>query len=154
MFCIMRFFLLYLATISTAIAGPYIDLWSPSSPLDSSASQGSVVGTSEIGLLDTNSLFSAKSSSVEGVQLPNTDLLAPGPGAANLQQGDQAQIKLPSVLQPLYRGPLDMIIQLLIPTCEDELPGSEPYCCDEHVDAKKIARGCGHCRPLSILLCA
>lgn len=148
MFCIMRFFL-YLASISTAIASSYIDLWSTSSPLDSSASQDSDVDTSEFGPLYTNSFFSAKSGSVEGVQLPNTDFLAPGPGAANLQQGDQARIKLPSVIEPLYRKPLDMIIQLLIPTCEDSLPGSTPYCCDEHVDARKIARGCGHCRPLS-----
>lgn len=161
MFCIMRFFLLYLATIVTAITGPFADLLLDASSFDSSASQGSGSNSDvpEIGLegtsvspanshlnrLDTPLLPLANSGSVIGSQLPNTDIQAPDPGTENTQ-GDLAS--------KIYLKPF-----LWIPDCEKLFPSKKPFCCEETCCDGEVEKrdhtvnGCEHCMPLLSFLC-
>lgn len=159
MFCIMRFFLLYRATIVTAITGPFADLRLDASSFDSSASQGSDSDVPEIGLegtsvspansdlnrLDTPLLSLANSGSVIGSQLPNTDIQAPDPGTEN-SQGDLAT--------EWYLKPF-----LWIPACERLFQNKKPYCCEEKCFDGEVMKkdhtvnGCDHCMPLSSFLC-
>lgn len=131
MFCIMRFFLLYLATIVTAITGPFADLLLDASSFASSASQGSDPDIPEIGLegtsvspanshlnrLDRPLLSLANSGSVTGSQFPNTDIQAPDPGTEKTQ-GDLAT--------HWYLRPF-----LWMPHCETLFPSKKPFCCEE-----------------------
>lgn len=147
-FYIMRYLLFYLATLSTAIASPFVDLGLPASSLGPSASQGSEANVPEtdnfgpffspalsgLDSLDTNLLSLASSGSA--ISLPNTDSHAADLGTGKLQNGDLATTWY---LQPL----------LWIPACETEFPGTKPYCCDKKIDKDHTAKGCDHCRPLS-----
>lgn len=150
----MRFFLLYLATISTVITGPVVDLRLDASSLGSSDSQGSDAVVPETGLysipgserLDMALLSLAHSGSVIGNQPPNTDINAPDPGTELLHHDDISTIQ---ILRPL----------LLLPHCE-LLFNKKPYCCEEKCcddrglmkKPREVTR-CDHCRPLSRLLC-
>ena len=151
----MRFFLFYLATISTVITGPVVDLRLDASSLGSSASQGSDAHVPETGLysipgsdgLDTGLLSLPNSGSVIGNQLPNTDVNAPDPGTELLHHGDLATIR---ILRPL----------LQVPHCESLFENKSPYCCEETccenrglMEKPREVTGCDHCRPLPRLLC-
>lgn len=153
----MRFFLLYLATISTANTRRFLDPSMPASSLDFAASEGSsadvpefehngkIVPSSNPALdsVDTNSLSLDHSGSVTGIQLANTDIHALDPGTEKSRQGDLATAK--------YLRPL---LWFWIPQCETLFPGKKPYCCDDKLDEQEhTATGCDHCRPLSSFLC-
>lgn len=147
----MRFFLLYLATISTAITRRFLDLSLPASSLDSAASKdsnadvpeiehyGTTVPSSNSALdsLDTDLLSLDHSGSV------TADIHPLDPGTGKARQGDLATAK--------YLSPL---LWFWTPTCETLFPGKKPYCCDDKLDEQEhTAAGCDHCRPLSIFLC-
>ena len=145
----MRYLLFYLATLSTSIASPFVDLGLPASSLGPSASQGSEPNVPEsdnfgplfspapsgLDSLDTSLLSSASSGSA--ISFPNTDSHAADLGTGKLQKGDLATT--------WYLKPL-----LWIPACETEFPGTKPYCCDEEMNKEDhTAKGCDHCRPVS-----
>lgn len=149
MLCIMQFFLLYLAIISTAITSPVVDLGllDPSS-LVSSADQGSGVDVPEtertsvspansgLDSFDTTLLSLANSDSVIGTQPPNTDVHALDSGSETLHQGELAMLPF-----------------VWIPQCETLFRGTKAYCCDEEIDKKEhTAKGCDHCTSLSRFL--
>lgn len=149
MFYIMRDLLFYLATLSTSIASPFVDLGLPASSLDPSASEGSEANVPESDnfgpffspalsgsdSLDANLLSLASSGSA--ILFPNTDTHAADLGTGKLQKGDLATT--------WYLHPL-----LWIPACETEFPGTKPYCCDEKLNKDDhTAKGCDHCKPFS-----
>lgn len=154
-FYTMRFFLLYLATITTAITSPFVDLSLNALSFDSSASQGSEAdvlendpeGTSVsppnsgVANVDTSLFSSASSGSVIGIRPLSSDIQASVPETENSHQGDIATSKY-------------LRLFLWIPACETLFPGTKPYCCDEKLNKKKgTANGCGHCMSLPGFLC-
>ena len=143
----MRYLLFYLATLSTSIPSPLVDLGLPGPSLGPSASQGSeanVPGSDDFGSfsspalsgldsLDTNSPSLASSGSA--ISFPNTDSQAADLGTGKLQRGDLATT--------WYLNPF-----LWTPLCELKFAGSKPYCCDEKINEDDhTAKGCDHCRP-------